>query len=90
MNIAVITSGYLPVPSVKGGAVETIVNNLIKKNEEYNKAYFTIFSIYDKKACEESKKLKNTEVVFIKKSKIVNCFDKMIFFIAKYILKKKR
>lgn len=90
MNIAVITSGYLPVPSVKGGAVETIVNNLIKKNEEYNKAYFTIFSIYDKKACEESKKLKNTEVVFIKKSKIVNCFDKMIFLIAKYILKKEK
>ena len=90
MNIAIVTSGYLPVPSVKGGAVETIVDNLIKKNEEYYKAHFTIFSIYDQKAYEEAQKLKNTEVIFIKKSKIINCFDKMIFYIAKYILKKEK
>ena len=88
MNIAIITSGYLPVPAAKGGAVETIVDDFIKKNEEYHKVDFTVFSIYDKEAENRAKKLKNTNVLFIKKSKIINRLDKMIFFIAKNILKK--
>ena len=88
MNIAIITSGYLPVPAAKGGAVETIVDDFIKKNEEYHKVNFTVFSIYDKEAENRAKNLKNTKVLFIKKSKIINRLDKMIFFIAKNILKK--
>ena len=88
MNIAIITSGYLPVPAAKGGAVENIVDDFIKKNEEYHKVNFTVFSIYDKEAENRAKNLKNTKVLFIKKSKIINRLDKMIFFIAKNILKK--
>ena len=32
MSLAVITSGFLPVPASKGGAVESLLENFIKKN----------------------------------------------------------
>ena len=31
MKIAVITSGFLPVPPTKGGAVENLLYNLIRE-----------------------------------------------------------
>ena len=60
MKIAIITSGYMPVPATKGGAVETLVENIIyerEKIEDNNDIY--IFTDYDKKAWEKSKKYKN-------------------------------
>ena len=54
-NLAVITSGFLPVPPTKGGAVENLLYNLVKRNEIEKKINFTIFSIYDKKAEQEAK-----------------------------------
>ena len=90
MNVAIITCGYLPIPAVKGGAVETIVDNFIEENEKYKKVKFTIFSIYDDEAEKKSKNLKDTEIIYIKKSKIINVLDKIIFFIAKNILKKEK
>ena len=33
-KIAIITSGFLPVPASKGGAVENIVVNLLNENEK--------------------------------------------------------
>ena len=90
MNVAIITCGYLPIPAVKGGAVETIVDNFIEENEKYQKVKFTIFSIYDDEAEKKSKSLKDTEIIYIKKSKIINVLDKIIFFVAKNILKKEK
>ena len=52
MKVAVITSGFLPVPAVKGGAVENLIVNLLKENEKKNKIKFEILSVYDKKAYE--------------------------------------
>ena len=43
-----ITSGFLPVPATKGGAVETLVQNLIDENEIIKNNKFTVLSIYDK------------------------------------------
>ena len=65
-NIAIITSGYLPLPPVKGGAVENLVQLLADENEQKNKLDLTIFSIYDKNAKDESVNYKNTHYVFIK------------------------
>ena len=89
MNIAVITSGFLPVPPTKGGAVENLLYNLIKYNEKEMKVNFNIFSIYDEKAEEEAKKLKYTKIRFYKINYFIKCLDKMIFIFEKYILKKK-
>ena len=40
-NIAIITSGYFPVPATLGGAVEALDENLIKQNEINKKIKFT-------------------------------------------------
>ena len=88
MNLAVVTSGFLPIPATKGGAVENLVVNLINENEKAHNLDFTIFSIYDENAVEEAKQYKYTNFEFIKINWLVKLLDKHVFFIAKKILKK--
>lgn len=88
MNIAIITSGYLPVPATKGGAVESIVENIIEKNEKNKNLKLTIFSMSENRAIEQSKKYNNSEFKFIQIPKTVEKIDKIICWIAKNILKK--
>lgn len=45
MNIAIITSGRLPVPSVMGGAVESLIDAYVEKNETVGIHNFTVFSV---------------------------------------------
>ena len=85
LNIAVITSGYLPVPPTKGGAVENIIYNLVKKNEEYGKCFITVYSIED----EEHSSFKNAKIEYIKPSKLSKLLDKILYFCAKKIFRKK-
>lgn len=66
MKLAVITSGFLPVPASKGGAVETLLMNLLLENEGETDLEFNIFSIYDEKAIEDSKKYRKANFIFIK------------------------
>ena len=80
MKLAIITSGFLPVPATKGGSVENLIENFLKMNEECKDQEITVFSVYDQQAIEEAKKLKNTHVVFIKSNFLVNILDKLIFF----------
>lgn len=48
IKICFITPNTFPVPAIKGGAVETIVTNIINENEKYNKLDITVVSRYDK------------------------------------------
>lgn len=76
-KICFITPNVFPVPAVKGGAVETLVEEIISENEKSNKLEITCFSSYDKKAFEESKKYKSTKFIFTKN--LENKFLKFIF-----------
>ncbi len=87
-KIAIITSGFLPVPATKGGAVENLIVNVLRENEKYKKVNFEVFSIFDEEAYSDSVKYKYTNFRFIKKNKIINLVDNIIFFIAKELLKK--
>ena len=55
MNVAIITPGILPVPPVKGGAVETLIDYYISDNKHTNNISFFILGRYDKKADSKSK-----------------------------------
>lgn len=90
MNIAIITSGYLPVPASKGGAVENIVENFIIENEIEKKVNFEIFSIYDENAEKTAKKYQYTNFNFIKPNRFVKILDKIIYVFFKNILKKEK
>ena len=89
-NDVFITSGFLPVPATKGGAVETLVQNLIDENEIAKKNKFTIFSIYDKKAYEKSKMYSQTNFLFYKPNFIIKFLDLILFFILTTILRKEK
>ncbi|MDU2674033.1 MAG: glycosyltransferase family 4 protein [Clostridium sp.] len=76
MNIIIISTGILPQPAVKGGAVETLVDSLINYNEKYLDNNIKIYSIYDKQAIEESKKYLKCKFKFIKINNILrNLFN---------------
>ena len=90
MKLAIITSGYLPVPASKGGAVENLAENFIKENEKKECLDITVFSIYEEKARECSKNYMKTNIIFIKTPKIIKLFDRIIYFVAKNILKKEK
>ncbi len=47
MKIAILTSGILPVPAVKGGAVENLIDFYLEYNEQHRQHDITIYSVYD-------------------------------------------
>jgi len=48
MKIAILTSGILPVPAVKGGAVENLTDFYLAYNEQHRQHDITVYSIADK------------------------------------------
>lgn len=64
-TIAIITNGTLPVPSTKGGAVESLLQTFININEITNDFQLIIFTINDPKALILAKLYKNSIFVFI-------------------------
>ncbi len=65
-NIAILCPSVLPVPSTRGGAIETIIEGLIRENEKRPMFHFTVFSEYDFLAEKESTKFKYSDFVFVK------------------------
>lgn len=75
-KIAIISCGGLPIPPVKGGAVENLIQFWVENNECQQLAKLTVFSAWDDKAYAESKKYKNTEFVYAGKHKLANAITK--------------
>lgn len=66
MKICMIVPKGLPVPAVKGGAIETLVNDIIDENEKKAKLEITVASLYDKGAEEISKTYQKTNFIYLK------------------------
>ena len=78
-----ITPGFLPVPAFKGGAVEVLIEELIRANEIENKVDIDLYTIYD----DGLKKVKfnNCNIIPVKVnwfnklfSKVYNTFHKIV------------
>ena len=89
-KVAIVTSGYLPLPPVEGGAVEALVQMIAEENELYNHINLTIFSVYNKKAEDEAENIKNTNYVFFRIPGFIRVLDLFIYWICKNILRKKK
>ena len=50
MKVCFITPNVFPVPATKGGACETLVNNLIDENEKQKKLSIICVSVYEEEA----------------------------------------
>ena len=83
-KIAIVSAGVLPVPAVKGGAVESLIDFIIKENELEDKIKITVFSIYNENAFQRSKSYKNCTFEYIRINKI---FKKAYRKVAKIINK---
>lgn len=85
-RIAIISSGYFPVPAVKGGAVETLVERLIISNEKAHLNNFVVYSIFDNDAYNKAK-YAFTDIKYIKNKSILKCLDKLAYKVAKLVIK---
>lgn len=68
----------LPVPAVRGGAVSTLIEYLIKENETEQKMDLTVLSIYDAEAEQLAKEYRKTQIVFIPSSRMIDRCDKIL------------
>lgn len=80
MKIAIVTASSLPVPPVNGGAVENLIDIILKENEKNQKNLeFTIFSCKSDRALEVSKKYKKCNFIYVNT-------DSKLYKIKKWIL----
>lgn len=86
MSLIIIAPSNLPIPSVRGGAIETGIQQIIDENELEHKTDIIVYSYYEPYAKEVSKKYKYTKFVYYKS----NIFAKLYKNIARmcnYMLK---
>ena len=88
-KVAIISAGVLPVPAIKGGAVESLIDLFAQKNKINPMHDLTIFSIDDIKFKGTSMDSKYLHYCHIKQEPLLSFFDKLIYFFAKNILKRK-
>lgn len=67
MKVGIVTVGTLPLPSVKGGGAETLIEQIIEKNEECHEIDFKVYSIEDEEAEKKAKEFKYTRFMFLPK-----------------------
>lgn len=53
-----------PIPAVCGGAIETLITNLLTENEKENQLHFVVVCVYDEKALKE--KFNNSKICYFK------------------------
>lgn len=89
-DITLIMGSVFPVPAVKGGAVENLIENIVKAHEKEKKVNLSIICAYDFNAEKIAKeKFKNTNFNYIKVGKINKFIDQCISFVATKIFHKK-
>lgn len=86
-KICILMPSHLPVPAVEGGAVETLIQNLIIQNEKTPVFEFTVYSAYNAKAEELSKKYNFTKIKFIKVNKKLDNINFLLYRFLKKIFR---
>lgn len=64
-KIVIVNNGTLPLPAVKGGAVETLINLLIDENEKFGRLRFEVYSIADPDAEKRAETYKYADFVYV-------------------------
>jgi len=65
-KIAIILPSNLPVPAVRGGAVELLIEKLVRQNEKTPKYEFTVFSAYNETAEKLTECFRYTKFIYVK------------------------
>lgn len=86
-EIVIVTPGELPVPSEKGGAVETLITHLISENDKSDHHLFHIISPKHSKSNIINKKYNNCSFHYVKTESIIFQVKKIFRFFIKHYLK---
>ena len=78
-KVLIVAPSDLPIPAVKGGAVETGIDQLLDENENGEKIHIDVVAFFDNEAHKKSKKYKKTNFWFYKKK----ILDDIIFYCLK-------
>lgn len=86
MRVAIITAGTLPVPAVRGGAVERLLENLVRANERYHQMDLAVISVYDPEAFAQAASYPHTHFLFVRESRFVATLDKLIYRLSSHFV----
>ncbi|WP_411334062.1 glycosyltransferase family 4 protein [Metabacillus indicus] len=76
MKIGIISPGRLPVPPIKGGAVETLIKDLLMENSVKKDLNIDLFSCYDKEIGDTDNI--GYKLITVKKSIIIETLNNLI------------
>lgn len=86
-KVLIITPGGMPVPAVKGGAVQNLVEHIININNTEQAMDLTVICPYDAEAKRESKKYDNTKFVWVHIPKWIDYLDCVLYHSVKFMAK---
>ncbi|WP_449462953.1 glycosyltransferase family 4 protein [Streptococcus suis] len=76
MKIAILNSYIFPIPAVKGGAVETLIESFIKCANQDKINDVTVFSLWDKEAEIAAQAYPNIRFKWLKRPSWINAIDR--------------
>lgn len=88
-RICFFTAGVLPVPPVRGGAVENLIKFVLDENEKSHDADLFVTSIHDEAASVESRRYSHCEFCFVKIPAPVSFLDGCVYFLMRVFLRKR-
>lgn len=86
-KVLIVGSSKLPTPAVKGGAVPTLIEELIHQQEIEKVVDLYCISYHDEKAVELSKKYPLTSFIWAKVPGFVLALDKTLYWVAKNVFR---
>ncbi|URN84117.1 glycosyltransferase family 4 protein [Acetobacterium wieringae] len=86
-KIAILLPALLPVPAVRGGAVESIIENLVNENERNPIFRFTVYSAWDFEAVKKSQYYQYTDFVYIKTNEKIEKIHNYLYRVLKKLFK---
>lgn len=78
-QVGIIMGGVMPVPAVCGGAIETLIESVVKKYSNKDGFQLTVFSVYHKEAVEAAKKYPEVKFVWTHTNSLWNLFKHSFF-----------
>ena len=89
LRTVIVTNGAYPVPAVRGGGAESLVESLLQQNEIFQSLDLTLVSIADAEAVKASAGYPHTKFVFLEPSGITKAADRIMHYTADDLLHRK-
>lgn len=93
MKVIIFTAdsnGGYSVPAVKGGAVSTLIEHIVRENEFKQNIELTVVSLYDIEAEKKSFEYPHIHFIWIKTPQLIKKLDKVIYVFMRLLFKKKK